>query len=51
MRKFKDYKIQNNFYMKSPVDKIDADELIKDLRFEYNENIVHYLKGVWRVFY
>ena len=31
------------------VDKIDADELINNLRFNYNENFVMYLKELWNV--
>ena len=52
IREFKDYiKLKNRLQMKSTIDKIDADDLIKDLRFEYNENIIYYLKEVWRVYY
>jgi len=31
------------------VDKIDADELMKNLRFEFNDNFILYLKENWRV--
>jgi hypothetical protein len=31
------------------VDKIDADELINNIRFNYNENFVMYLKELWNV--
>lgn len=35
--------------MKRVVDKIDADELINNLRFKYDNSFVMYLKELWNV--
>jgi len=37
--------------IRNPVDKIDADELIKNLKFNNTENLILYLRDVWKVFY
>lgn len=33
------------------IDKIDPDEIVRNLRFQYSENFVAYLKEVWIVRY
>ncbi len=35
--------------IRNSVDRIDADDLISNLKFDYNENIIFYLKEVWKV--
>lgn len=37
--------------LRNPVEKVDADELIKNLRFDNNDYLTSYLKEVWAVYF
>ncbi len=36
--------------IKKSTNKIDADDLIINLRFNFKENLILYLKEIWKVF-